>query len=94
EIDPCIPKGWDGFEVTRVLRGTTYKLRIKNPHHVSKGVRSLVVDGKTISGQIVPLLNDGKTHEVEVLMGAQEAASHPHAASGSAAAARPTPLEM
>jgi cellobiose phosphorylase len=94
EIDPCIPKAWDGFEVTRVLRGTTYKLRVKNPHHVSKGVRTLVVDGKTISGQVVPLFNDGKTHEVDVVMGSQEAISHAHASSGSPAAARPSPLEM
>lgn len=94
EVDPCIPKTWDGFEVTRVLRGTTYKLRIKNPHHVSKGVRSLVVDGKPVPGQVVPLFNDGKTHEVEVVMGAQEAASHPHAAASSASAARPSPLEI
>jgi cellobiose phosphorylase len=94
EIDPCIPKAWDGFEVTRVLRGTTYKLRVKNPHHVSKGVRSLIVDGKTISGQIVPLFNDGKAHDVEVLMGAHEASSHAHASSGSASLTRPSPLEM
>jgi len=93
EIDPCIPKAWDGFEVTRVLRGTTYKVRVKNPHHVSKGVRSLLVDGKSIAGQVVPLFNDGKTHEVEVVMGAQEATSHPHTSS-SAVAARPSPLEM
>jgi cellobiose phosphorylase len=94
EIDPCIPKAWDGFEVTRVLRGTTYKLRVKNPHHVSKGVQRLLVDGKSISGQIVPLFNDGKTHEVEVLMGEREASSHAHASSGSSAVARPSPLEM
>ncbi len=73
EIDPCIPKAWDGFEVTRVLRGTTYKVRVKNPSHVCKGVKSLVVDGKTISGHIVPLFTDGKTHEVEVTLGAVEA---------------------
>ena len=91
EIDPCIPKAWDGFEVTRVMRGTTYKVKVKNPHHVSKGVKSLIVDGKVVAGHVVPLFNDGKTHEVEVTMGALEATSHPHAAS---AVPRPAPLEM
>jgi cellobiose phosphorylase len=93
EIDPCIPKAWDGFEVTRVLRGTTYKVKVKNPHHVCKGVKSLVVDGKTIAGHVVPLFNDGKTHEVEVTLGAVEAASHAHSSSAPIAP-RPSPLEM
>ncbi len=94
EIDPCIPKAWDGFEVTRVLRGTTYKVKVKNPHHVSKGVKALLVDGKQISGHVVPLFSDGKTHEVEVTMGTLEVTSHPHTASAPPLAPRPSPLEM
>jgi cellobiose phosphorylase len=88
EVDPCIPKSWDGFEVTRVLRGTTYRVRVRNPSHVSKGVKSLVVDGKTINGHVVPFINDGKVHEVEVTLGAADLSTHPHAAALSA----PAPL--
>jgi cellobiose phosphorylase len=84
EVDPCIPKAWDGFEVTRVCRGSTYKIRVRNPQHVSKGVKTLVVDGKPISGHVVPFFNDGKSHEVEVLMGAADATSHAHPASAAA----------
>jgi cellobiose phosphorylase len=91
ELDPCIPKAWDGFEVTRVCRGTTYKIRVKNPQHVSRGVKTLWVDGKAVSGHLVPYFNDGKTHEVELTMGQAEATSHPHAASTPLA---PRPLEM
>ena len=94
EVDPCIPKAWDGFEVTRVLRGTTYKVRVKNPHHVSKGVKTLVVDGKAVAGHVVPFFNDGRTHEVEVLLGVAEASSHPHAAATAPLVPRPSPLEM
>jgi cellobiose phosphorylase len=86
EVDPCIPKSWDGFEVTRVLRGTTYKVKVKNPSHVSKGVKQLLVDGKPVPGHVIPLSNDGKVHEVEVLLGTPEASAHPHAASVNAAA--------
>lgn len=67
-IDPCIPPDWDGFEVKRVLRGTTYHINVKNPGHVSKGVKSLVVDGKIINGNHVPLFNDGKEHSIMVIM--------------------------
>jgi cellobiose phosphorylase len=94
ELDPCIPKAWDGFEVTRVFRGSTYKVRFKNPNHVSKGVKSVLVDGKAVPGHVVPVFNDGKTHEVEVVMGALEATSHPHAAAAAPLGARPSPLEM
>jgi cellobiose phosphorylase len=86
EIDPCIPKSWDGFEVTRVLRGTTYKVKVKNPSHVSKGVKQLLVDGKPVPGHVIPHVNDGKVHEVEVLLGAPEASAHPHPSAVSAPA--------
>jgi cellobiose phosphorylase len=86
EIDPCIPKAWDGFEVTRVFRGTTYKVKVKNPSHVSKGVKSLSVDGKIISGHVIPAFNDGKIHEVEVTLGASELSTHAHPAPLSAPA--------
>jgi cellobiose phosphorylase len=94
EVDPCIPKAWDGFEMTRVFRGTTYKLRVLNPYHVSKGVKALVVDSKPISGQLLPLFDDGKTHEIEVTLGSLEAASHAQAAAVSPFPAQPSPLEM
>jgi len=42
---------------------------VKNPNHVSKGVAKITVDGNEISGNILPVFNDGKTHKVEVIMG-------------------------
>ncbi|HHV30014.1 GH36-type glycosyl hydrolase domain-containing protein [Acetivibrio mesophilus] len=69
KIDPCIPKAWDGYKVTRYYRGSTYDISIKNPNHVSKGVAKITVDGNEISGTILPVFNDGKTHNVEVIMG-------------------------
>jgi cellobiose phosphorylase len=60
-IDPCIPKQWPGFKMTRVFRGNTLKIEVKNPANLSKGVKSLTVDGKTIEGNFIPLdrLRDG-----------------------------------
>jgi len=68
KIDPCIPKAWDGYKVTRYFRGSTYEITVKNPNHVSKGVAKITVDGNEISGNILPVFNDGKTHKVEVIM--------------------------
>ncbi|HTY10554.1 MAG TPA: N,N'-diacetylchitobiose phosphorylase [Bacteroidota bacterium] len=67
-IDPCIPKDWKEFEVTRKWRGTTYKIRVKNPDGVEKGVRSIVLDGKEMSGPVAPK-DAGSSHEVIVTMG-------------------------
>lgn len=69
EIDPCIPKAWDGFKVSRWYRGANYAVTVKNPDHVSKGIKKVVVDGKEISGNVLPVFNDGKEHNVEVIMG-------------------------
>jgi len=68
-IDPCIPKAWDGFKATRIFRGATYRIDVKNPSHVSKGVQSITLDGKKIEGKVIPDCHDGKEHAVVVVMG-------------------------
>lgn len=68
-VDPCIPKEWDGFKVTRAYRGATYEITFTNPNHVSKGVSSVIVDGKAVDGNVLPVFGDGKVHSVEVVMG-------------------------
>ncbi len=68
-IDPCIPKDWEGYKVSRKFRNATYEVTISNPQKVSKGVKQLIVDGKEVEGNIVPVFSDGKTHEVKVVLG-------------------------
>jgi cellobiose phosphorylase len=69
-IDPCIPKAWSGFSVTRRWRGASYAITVKNPSGVNKGVKSLNVDGKALpAGAPVPAFGDGKTHTVEAVLG-------------------------
>ncbi|WP_341678351.1 glycosyl transferase [Niveibacterium sp. SC-1] len=67
-VDPCIPKAWDGFTAVRRFRGATYEITVRNPDHVSKGVRSLTVDGKPVAGKVVPLFAEGR-HKVELVLG-------------------------
>jgi N,N'-diacetylchitobiose phosphorylase len=68
-ISPAIPTKWDGFEATRSYRGVTYKLSVKNPKHVSSGVKSLVVDGKRVDGNRIPIAKAGSTVNVEITLG-------------------------
>jgi cellobiose phosphorylase len=68
-IDPCIPRKWKGFKVSRLFRGVTYIINVRNPKGVNKGIRSVTVDGKTIKGNILPLFKKGTKHSVEAVMG-------------------------
>ncbi|MEI9940208.1 MAG: glycosyl hydrolase family 65 protein [Pseudomonadota bacterium] len=74
EIDPCIPKAWDGFSVRRQFRGSEYRIEVTNPEHVSKGVRQVIVDGVAIRGNLIPAFDDDKPHTVQVILGAIAAA--------------------
>ena len=68
-VNPCIPSEWNGFEIKRVYRGDTYNIKVINSDHVSKGVKSIKVDGKIIDKKILPVFKDGCEHKVEILMG-------------------------
>lgn len=67
-IDPCIPAGWESFEIKRNFRGATYHIKVKNPLKVNKGVQKITVDRKEITGNLLPDLKKG-SHNIEVVMG-------------------------
>jgi cellobiose phosphorylase len=54
-VDPVIPSKWKGFSVTRRFRGNTYVIQIKNPKGKQRGVKKLLVDGKVIAGNVLPI---------------------------------------
>jgi cellobiose phosphorylase len=53
--------------MTRVYRGVTYRIAVKNPEKVSKGVKKILVNGQEIKGLVVPV--QPKDAVVEVIMG-------------------------
>jgi len=68
-IDPCIPKEWTEYKINYRYEETFYKIHIKNPLGVNKGVKTVLVDGKEKKDLTILLTNDGKEHQVEVIMG-------------------------
>ncbi len=68
-IDPCIPAAWKGFKLSRVFRGETFEIEVRNPLGVSKGVRRIVMDGVEIADQLLRPKGDGLTHDIMVEMG-------------------------
>jgi cellobiose phosphorylase len=68
-LDPCIPPEWDGFSAERSFRGNKLHIRVHNPHHVSRGVSEVTVDGVKIEGNLIKFdVSDGE-HQVEVWLG-------------------------
>ncbi len=68
-INPCVPKGFGDFTLTRKFREGTYNIKVVNPDNVEKGVKSITVDGEVISGCIVPYEKGKTSYDVVVTMG-------------------------
>ncbi len=67
-INPCIPADWKGYEVNRRFRGADYKITVSNPSGLSKGVKSITLNGNKIEGNLVPMQPAGSTNVVEVTL--------------------------
>jgi cyclic beta-1,2-glucan synthetase len=70
-IDPCIPRGWRDFEITYRRGSTTYRIKVENPHGVSRGVVKLEVDGKPQQSPEIVLSSDGQQHDIHLVLGDQ-----------------------
>jgi len=68
-IDPCIPDSWDGFNITYKKNDTVYKIDVKNPDHIEKGVRETHFDGEKLDDNQIPILKDASEHQVTIIMG-------------------------
>jgi N,N'-diacetylchitobiose phosphorylase len=69
-IDPCIPSGWDGFKVERRFRDKVVKIAVTNPDGVCKGVKSVVLNGASLTDNLIPADLLQEVNEVNVVMGA------------------------
>jgi cyclic beta-1,2-glucan glucanotransferase len=69
-IDPCIPRRWAGFAITYRHGSTVYRITVENPKGVCRGVSRVSLDGTGLPADApVPLSDDGREHEVRVLLG-------------------------
>jgi cellobiose phosphorylase len=48
---------------------TIYQIRVDNASGLNRGVRQITLDSKVLPGDEIPLLSDGRQHQVQVLMG-------------------------
>ena len=66
KINPCIPKDWPGYKVQYRFETACYKIEVENPRRVNHGVVQILLDGNSVPGNLIPLVDDGQTHDVQV----------------------------
>ena len=68
-VEPCVPAGWPGYQVTYRHGSATYRVQVENPAGAGRGVQSVSVDGQPVPGGAVQLQDDGRVHDVRVVLG-------------------------
>jgi cellobiose phosphorylase len=68
-FDPRIPSHWSDFAIEYCHGRSLYRCRVENPDEVERGVREISLDGNPLPGLAIPLVDDGQTHEVKVVLG-------------------------
>jgi len=68
-INPCIPSAWSSFTMKKIFRGKLLNIQVDNSAGMEKGVRHLVVNGKTIAGCYVDYSELAEKNSILVVMG-------------------------
>ena len=66
---PCISHAWAGYRIDLRRGDTVWQIRVENPRRVSCGIASLTLDDHPQSDLTFPLTDDGRTHQVHVVLG-------------------------
>jgi cellobiose phosphorylase len=67
-IDPCLPSSWETCSIHRSYRGAVYHVTIKNPDKVQRGTVEVVLDGKKLDGNKLPIGEKGREYQVDVTL--------------------------
>src|SRR5439155_7625403 len=68
-IDPCIPSSWPAYEIAWRFQRTRYLISVSNPERQCRGVLSASLDDAIIDAAAIPLVDDGGTHHVRIVLG-------------------------
>ncbi|HXT20398.1 MAG TPA: hypothetical protein VN923_06590 [Thermoanaerobaculia bacterium] len=68
-VEPCIPASWPAYSIVWRHGRTRYEIAVENPQRRCRGVASAELDGARVDPAAVPLVDDGRTHVVRVVLG-------------------------
>ncbi len=69
-LNPCIPSSWPAYSIDWRFGGTHYQIEVENPERRCGGVASVDLDGSSVDPAAIPLEDDGRVHQVRVILGA------------------------
>jgi cyclic beta-1,2-glucan synthetase len=72
KIEPHVPKEWHEYQINYRFGKTMYHIRVQ----CEAGAGSLSLDGAALAGEIIPLSDDGKLHEIVVRLRTDQETSH------------------
>jgi cyclic beta-1,2-glucan synthetase len=83
-MEPCIPGSWDHFVVHWRHGRSQYEITVENPGRRNRGVATAMMDGVPVDHRAIPLVDDGASHRVRLVLGDPEAGNVPAATQESA----------
>ena len=63
-IKPHIPKDWPEYQINYRFGKTLYRILVKNHQDKQPEKDKITMDGKVLTDGVIPLSDDGKTHEI------------------------------
>ena len=67
-LDPRIPAAWPQMRITYRFRETSYHITVLRPAAGSSRVPGLRLDGQVVEGDSLPLVDDQRVHEAELIL--------------------------
>jgi cyclic beta-1,2-glucan synthetase len=68
-ISPCVPVAWREFSLSVRMGTTRYEIAVVNPDGQCEGVSHATLDGLGVDANAIPIVQDGRTHHVVVVIG-------------------------
>jgi cyclic beta-1,2-glucan synthetase len=69
EIDPCIPSAWSQYTISWRIGATRYEISVFNPQRRCRGIAEAVLDGAPVDPRAIPIVSDGATHTLRIVLG-------------------------
>jgi len=69
EMDPCLPSAWTECSISWRIGATRYEITVSNPDRRCRGVAEALLDGIRVDPHAIPIVEDGATHAVTIVLG-------------------------
>lgn len=69
-VAPCVPTAWSEYSMEWTIRRTRYHFTVSNPEHLSQGIAWASLDGTEVDAGAIPVVEDGQTHRIRIVLGA------------------------